>query len=178
MSGFNQPSMQADVVYELVQLFDRHHLEVIVDGGWAVDALLLGKETRPHADLDIAMPHRCVPEVRRLLESLGYRDVPRDDTRECNFVIGDDQGHQVDVHTYTYDEQGNLLFGLPYPLDSLTGHGTILGYPVRCITQEWLVKFHTGYPLDDNDYHDVLALCERFSIELPREHQKFANHGK
>lgn len=168
----NPPQMTAEAALALVRLFDEHHLEVIVDGGWAVDALL-GEQTRSHTDLDIAMPHKHVPELRALLETLGYTDVPRDDTRECNFVLGDEAGHQVDVHTYTFDDYGKLIFGLPYPPDSLTGHGSIQGYPVRCITPEWLVEFHTGYTLDEIDVHDVRALCARFSIELPAEYARF-----
>jgi lincosamide nucleotidyltransferase A/C/D/E len=146
---------------------------VVVDGGWAVDAQL-GHQTRPHADLDIAMPHRGVPELRRILDKRGYADVPRDDTREFNFVLGDDKGHLVDIHTYTFDEQGKLIFGEPYPPDSLTGRGAILGYPVRCITPEWLVKFHTGYPLDEADFHDVRLLCKCFGIELPDEYAGYS----
>jgi lincosamide nucleotidyltransferase A/C/D/E len=35
-----------------------------------------------------------------------------------------------------------------------------------------MVKFHTGYELDENDFHDVLALCEKFGIEVPAEYRK------
>jgi lincosamide nucleotidyltransferase A/C/D/E len=163
------PKMTAESVLELVRLFENNCIEVIVDGGWAVDALL-GKQTRPHEDLDIAMPHQYVPLARALLEARGYTDVPRTDTRDCNFVLGDDQGHLVDFHSYTYDEQGMLIFGVPYPPDSLTGRGSILGYPVRCITPEWLVKFHIGYTFDENDVRDVNALCQHFGIEMPQEY--------
>lgn len=159
-------------VLALMRLFDEAQLEVVIDGGWAVDALL-GNQTRSHLDLDIAMPHKHVPVLRRLLQARGYIDVPQSDTRECNFVMGDNLGHVLDVHTYTFDEQDNLVFGLPYPPDSLAGHGVVDGYPVRCITPEWLVKFHTGYPLDENDFHDVLALCRMFVIELPGEYTHF-----
>ena len=172
----NQPLMTADDVVNLIRLLDHHHLEVIIDGGWAVDALL-GRQTRPHADLDIAMPHQYVPQLRELLQSRGYREVSLSDSRECNFVMGDEQGHRVDIHTYTFDEHGKLVFGLPYPLDSLDGHGVINGFPLRCITPEWLIRFHTGYELDENDYHDVLALCQRFGFALPREFENF-NGGR
>jgi lincosamide nucleotidyltransferase A/C/D/E len=87
--------------------------------------------------------------------------------------LGDAHGHLVDFHTYTFDEQGNLVFGLPYPPDSLTGRGMILGHPVRCITPQWLVKFHTGYIFDENDVRDVTALCQRFNIMLPQEYLEF-----
>jgi len=168
MSGSAQGMTALDVL-DLLSLFAEHQLEVILDGGWAVDALL-GEQTRPHADLDIAMPHKFVPTLRALLEARAYCEIPRSDSREYNFVMGDEKGHLVDIHTYTFDQHGKLIFGLPYPPDSLTGHGSIMGTEVRCITPEWLVKFHTGYALDKNDYQDVNALCQRFGIQLPPEY--------
>ena len=60
-------------------------------------------------------------------------------------------------------------------LESLAGVGTINGHLVKCISPEWMVKFHTGYKLDENDYHDVLALCEHFGIPLPSEYENFQN---
>ncbi len=48
-----------------------------------------------------------------------------------------------------------------------------MGHPVRCIPPEWMVKFHSGYTLDENDYHDVRLLCERFGIPLPEEYNVF-----
>lgn len=156
---------------ELVRLFEQCGIEVYVDGGWGVDALL-GEQTRPHSDLDIALPHKHVPLLRALLEARGYRNVPRDDTRECNFVLGDDKGHEVDVHSYTFDAEGRNIFGVEYLPEHLTGAGAINGYPVRCIPPEWMVRFHSGYKLDENDYHDVKALCERFGIALPAEYER------
>ena len=164
--------MSGDAVIELMQLFDQNGIEVFVDGGWGVDALL-GEQTRSHADLDIALKHKDVPNLRGLLEARGYRDVLRDDTRDCNFVMGDDQGHEVDFHSYTFDAHGKLVFGIEYPLDSLIGTGSIQGYPVKCISPEWMVKFHSGYELDENDYRDVSALCERFGMALPAEYERF-----
>ena len=168
--------MSGDAVIELMQLFDQNGIEVFVDGGWGVDALL-GEQTRSHADLDIALQHKDVPNLRALLEARGYRDVLRDDTRDCNFVMGDDQGHEVDFHSYTFDAHGKLVFGIEYPLDSLTGTGSIQGYPVKCISPEWMVKFHSGYELDENDYRDVAAFCERFGIVLPDEYERFTQEG-
>ena len=164
--------MSADAVIQLLQLFKQHGIEVVVDGGWGVDALL-GEQTRFHTDLDIALEHKDVPRLRALLDARGYKDVFRDDTRDCNFVMGDEQGHEVDFHSYTFDAQGTLVFGVEYPFDSLTGRGAIQGYLVRCISAEWMVKFHSGYELDANDYHDVSALCERFGMALPAEYERF-----
>ena len=41
-------------------------VEVWIDGGWGVDALL-GEQTRPHKDLDIAIQQRHVPSLREAL---------------------------------------------------------------------------------------------------------------
>jgi len=169
----DDPEMTGNDVVEIIQLFNQNHIDVYIDGGWGVDALL-GEQTRPHSDLDIALQHKDVPQMRALLEARGYTDVPRNDTRECNFVLGDEQGHLVDIHSYTFDAAGKNIFGVDYPFDSLTGTGTVNGHPVKCISPEWMVKFHRGYPLDENDYHDAHALCRRFGIKLPVEYEEFA----
>lgn len=171
------PEMTAEDVIKFVRLLHQNRIEVYIDGGWGVDALL-GEQTRKHSDLDIAVEHINVPKIRSLLEAKGYSDVIRDDTRECNFVLGDDQGHLVDFHSYTFDDNGNIVFGVEYPFDSLKGSGFINGYPVKCITPEWMVEFHTGYPLDEDDYHDVKLLCKKFDIEIPSEYAQFISRDK
>jgi lincosamide nucleotidyltransferase A/C/D/E len=57
------PVMDGDEVVRLMQVFDGQGLDVVVDGGWGVDALL-GKQTRQHNDLDIAAPHGTLPQLR------------------------------------------------------------------------------------------------------------------
>ncbi len=168
----DNPEMTADDVLEFVQLLNQNNIDMVVDGGWGVDALL-GRQTRRHSDLDIAVEHKDVPKIRELLEARGYQDVPRDDTRDCNFVLGDDEGHLIDIHSYTFDEHGNLTFGVEYPYDSLKGKGMINGVPVKCIPPDWMVKFHTGYPLDEDDYHDVKLLCKKFDLDIPEEYADF-----
>ena len=157
---------------DLIALLEENGLEVYVDGGWAVDAVL-GEQTRPHDDLDIALPHAQVPRLRALLSTRGFCEQRRDDTWECNFVLVDETRRRLDVHSYTLDAAGLNVGGVPYLAEQLTGHGVIGGYPVRCIPPEWLVRFHTGSELDDTDWHDVRLLCERFRIAVPDEYLKF-----
>ena len=133
---------------------------------------LLGRTTRPHADLDIAIEEKFVPALRGMLESQGYFDIPRDDTHRWNFVLGDDRGRAVDVHVFILDAAGNVIEGLKYPPESLHGAGTIAGRTVRCITPEHQVRFHTGYPVRETDWWDVTLLCEAFAIELPSEYRQ------
>lgn len=164
--------MDAATVTELLNYFQSNGIEVVVDGGWAVDALL-GEPTRSHEDLDIAIRHRDVPQLRELLKARGYMDILRKDSWECNFVMGDAQGHQVDVHSFEFDQAGHNIYGIAYLPEHLTGRGTIMGHPVHCITTEWLIQFHDGYELDDNDYRDVKALCDRFGLALPVRFARF-----
>ena len=168
----------ADVVDLYTRLTDLG-IEVWIDGGWGVDALL-GEQTRPHADVDIVVQQKDVPKLRELLERQGYVDVPRDDTSAWNFVLGDQRGRLVDVHVVTLDAAGNGLYGpvedgVMYPAGSLMGRGVIDGYTVQCISAEHMVKFHTGYKLRETDFQDVAALCARFGIDYPEEYVSLKN---
>jgi lincosamide nucleotidyltransferase A/C/D/E len=166
--------MKTSDVIELYDKLTQNSIDVWIDGGWAVDALL-GGQTRPHEDVDIVIQQKDIPKLRELLESQGYRDVERDDTSAWNFVLGDDKDHLIDVHAIVFDAKGNGLYGprkkgVMYPADSLTGNGIINGQKVRCVSAEYLVAFHTGYELGENDFKDVSALCKRFGIEYPKEY--------
>lgn len=164
--------MKAETVIELVELMKSNEIDVVIDGGWGVDALL-GKQTRPHNNLDIAIPHKDVPKLRRILSEKGFSEVFRNDSRDCNFVLQDRNGNELDVHSYTFDEHGNNIYGVPYLPEHLTGKGEIDGIQVKCIPPDWMIKFHTGYELDEDDFHDVKKLCETFNFELPDEYKKF-----
>ena len=170
------PNMPADAVLRFVHLLNKNGIEVILDGGWAVDALV-GEQTRPHEDLDIAVYHKDVPRIRSLLEEQGYVEVPRDDSWECNFVYGNDQGHLIDIHSCAFDGQGNHTFGVAYSIEAFSGTGQINGHQVRCIPPKILMEYHTGYPLDENDYHDVKQLHITFHLKIPDVYKKFVDGG-
>ena len=155
-------------------------IELWIDGGWGVDALL-GEQTRPHKDLDIVIQHKDVPALWQFLETRGYRKTKQEIARPWNFVLGDASVKEIDVHVIVMDGQGNGIYGPPekgemYPAASLTGMGTIEGHTVRCISAEWAVKFHAGYELQDKDFQDVSALCRRFGIALPKIYERFQKH--
>ena len=78
--------MEAEDVIELLNLLEQEGIGVVVDGGWGVDALL-GRRTRLHDDLDIAIEHKHVVKLRRLLELKGFREIPRPNSSDFNFVL-------------------------------------------------------------------------------------------
>jgi lincosamide nucleotidyltransferase A/C/D/E len=159
-------------VLEIIELLESNGIDVWLDGGWGVDALL-GEQTRPHGDLDIALRHQDVPLLRTLLGTRGYRDVPREDTKDWNFVLGDGQGHEVDVHSFTLDAEGRHVYGIEYPADSLTGIGSVNGRAVKCIAAKHVARFRAGFELRETDIQDVQALHKRFGIPIPKEHAEW-----
>jgi lincosamide nucleotidyltransferase A/C/D/E len=160
--------MRAPDVVDVLDLLEAGGIDVWVDGGWGVDALL-GEQSRVHGDLDIVLSHKDVPMLRALLKTGGYLDI-RGETRNPNFVVGDGKGHEVDVHSFTLDSEGHHIFGCNYPIHSLTGAGSVNGQPVKCISAEWIVQTHTGYTLHEKDFRDVSALHRRFGIKIPDDY--------
>ena len=178
-SGANEinPHMEAADVLELYYALQRLGVEIWIDGGWGVDALL-EKQTRPHQDLDIAIQQKDVAKLVELLDERGYREINLEIRRPHNFVQADTHGHEIDIHVIVLDEHGNGIYGPAengeiYPADALAGIGIIAGQTVRCISPEWTIKFHRGYELKEKDYKDVSALCEKFGIELPAHYERF-----
>ena len=64
--------MTARYAVEIIKMLERNGIEVYIDGGWGVDALI-GEQTRKHDDLDIAIPHKFVPKLREVLEAHGKK---------------------------------------------------------------------------------------------------------
>lgn len=169
--------MELGEVLSLYKLLTDADIDVWLDGGWGVDALL-GEQTRQHEDLDIVCQEKDLPKLRKLLEVQGYKDMERDDTSAWNFVLGDSKGNLVDVHAFYFDKNGKGIYGNrgeTYPPECLKGVGKINGQEVKCITAEQLVKFISPwlYKRREKDLKDVAALCEKFGIDLPQEYQKY-----
>lgn len=168
--------MSASDILDLLDVFRAVRVDIWIDGGWAVDAAL-GRQTRPHADLDIVIEQRHLETAVGALTDQGYSPVERDDTRPWNFVLGDRDGHEVDFHVIRLDTDGSGIYGPPengdrWPASALAATGTIAGRRVRSTSPGWLVASHTGYRLAAQDVADVTALCERFGIELPPEYAR------
>jgi lincosamide nucleotidyltransferase A/C/D/E len=169
--------MTSTDVIEIYSSLMKIGIGIWIDGGWGVDALL-GRQTRPHEDLDIAIEDHQLLRFEQYLASRGYRRVKPEIERPFNFVLADDKGRAIDVHVVSRDQNGNGIYGPPeiglmYPAASLNGKGIIDDCPVRCISPEWTVKFHSGYTLTEKDYKDVSALCEKYGLALPQEYLQF-----
>ncbi|HKV68469.1 MAG TPA: hypothetical protein VJN72_10300 [Gaiellales bacterium] len=160
---------EADVV-ALLDRFGSAGVDVWIDGGWGVDALV-GEQLRAHDDLDIVVDMDDVPAVQDVLRRAGY--TVRDREAPLSFMTVDPDGRQVDVHPVTFDEHGDGLYQMGdgdtwmYPAAGLIGSGSIGGKPVRCLTPELQMHVHTGYELGDKDHEEIRILRERFGAAPP-----------
>jgi len=165
--------MDAGSAVELLSALGHGGVDVRVSGGWAVDALL-GEQTRVHSDLDLWLEATQFEQVITVLAQVGVdRLYPWGDDRPWNFVVHDGAGRRLDLHAYERLRGGSIHYGgfevgETYPSGALEGHGSINGVAVRCESPAWSLRLHTGYPARPVDVHDMVRLCERFGLELPR----------
>ena len=162
--------MKAGQVAELYRVLEQAGISAVVDGGWCIDALL-GRQTRDHPDLDLAIEHKDEPKLKKWLKDNGFTEIKRNDSSAWNYVMGSDADEILDIHIFEYDSAGNNIYGIEYPYGSLTGEGVIKGQTVRCIAPEWMFKFKTAYEPKDKDLKDVQALARKFNFELPHNYK-------
>ena len=167
--------MTSDKVLDLYNRLKENGMTVWIDGGWCVDALL-GKQTREHSDLDIAVHRKDNAKLRQLLERDGYNEEDRDDSSEFMYYMKNEAGDGVDVHVFEYDENGKNTYGVEYPFGSLTGTGIINGQEVNCTAPNYMLQFKTWYEPKEKDIHDVQVLCEKFGFELPTRYADYENY--
>jgi lincosamide nucleotidyltransferase A/C/D/E len=163
-------TMSADDVVEVVCAIDAAGVDVWLDGGWGVDALL-ETETRAHDDLDVVMRFKDIERFDAALAPFGYVLVKRWPDSPEGYVLGDPQDRRVDVHPVHFQENGDAIQRLTkgtwtFPAAGFDGRGTVGGREIRCLTAEVQVLCHAGYELDDEDRRDMRALHETFGVEL------------
>jgi lincosamide nucleotidyltransferase A/C/D/E len=166
--------MKQGDVQTMLQSLESAGIRVWVDGGWGVDALI-GRQTRPHQDLDLAMELGDVHQAVEALREIGFRLYEAELPTRADLRSKDDR--RVDLHVLTFDEQGNGLQQLQdgsvgtYDKQGLSGIGTIGELEVRCLSPEIQMRFHTGYEPDEDDRHDVRLLAQRFNVEAPEGYE-------
>ncbi|MEW5826412.1 MAG: nucleotidyltransferase family protein [Candidatus Bipolaricaulota bacterium] len=165
---------------QIIERLSASGIQVWVCGGWGID-VLLGRETRPHKDLDILVRLDDIVRARTLLEADGYRlteiwsenrragDVHGVET-DTAFVLEDAAGRQIDLHAISLMPDGGAFpaydgEGMTFSADDLSGKGTIAGFPVQCLSVRMQFRGHTGYKLPERQVADLELLRERFGPE-------------
>ena len=162
--------MTVDKVHWILDLFDELGIKVWIDGGWGVDALL-GECTRNHQDLDIIISWEDSAILTKALFARGFVDIPTDDRKDRNFVMGHRLHGKIDFHVIKRTEDGSAIYG-PGEIDwiitesELNAVGFIGGRVVRCLSVDYQVRSHSGYTLQDTDFADLRALQEKYGVKL------------
>jgi lincosamide nucleotidyltransferase A/C/D/E len=131
-----------------------------IGGGWGVDALV-GRQTRAHRDLDLALPADQESAALEALAALGY--LVETDWRPVRVEVAEPGGGRVDLHPIVFDEDGaarqaDLDGGsFHYPKECFTT-GVIDGRRVPCLSAEQQVAFHDGYQPREVDVLDLREL--------------------
>jgi lincosamide nucleotidyltransferase A/C/D/E len=163
--------MTAQAAAELIRLFESAGIQLWLDGGWAVDALL-AEQTRPHKDLDVIVPTADLAKLSEILAARGFAIQPGG--TPSNFVLADPSGLEVDVHAIRFNRNGDGVYAMAdggewiFPAAGFGGRGLIDGVEVRCLSAEVQVLCHAhGYVPTEKDLRDMERLRARFGVALP-----------
>jgi lincosamide nucleotidyltransferase A/C/D/E len=168
--------MLATDVIPLYRAFMAARAQVWLMGGWGVDALL-GRQTRPHHDLDVLLDVSNLEQLRLCLIDLGFtlsytwddevrwvRDESWSSGLEqpSAFVYGHADGRAVDVHVVRRSRDGTveMLWNAPYAFTAagLRATGVVDGHEVCCLSREMQQQAHTGYELPAHHLQDLRLL--------------------
>ena len=131
-----------------------------VGGGWGID-VLVGRQTREHRDLDLAVDADQMHECLRTLNGLGY--ATETDWLPVRIELKCPVDGWVDVHPVTFDDTGQgRQAGLDgahfdYTSDAFTV-GVLNGRQINCLSVHQQRDFHTGYEHQAKDAHDLAQL--------------------
>ncbi len=164
-------AMEARDVIDIVLLFEQAGIDIWVEGGWGVDALL-GVQNRDHGDLDLVVDAARSNDTRQMLAGMGFDVIFEDAPGRCSFM--DARERTIDISFAVADRYGDRWNinrttgrGEPdYPFDGFT-YGWIGGHKVACLGPETQVAHHLGYEVEEVDRFDVELLRERFDTAIP-----------
>lgn len=185
--------MTAEDVVELYSGLLTRGVQLWLDGGWGIDALL-ERQTRPHKDFDAIVAFEDLPALTRFLGGCGFaleliwpenrwapcpgppaligREHPAVQAATA-FVLEDELGRELDFHVVRFDEHGRGMpawnSDLVFPPEAFAGLGTVGSSRVRCLSAETQMRTHTGYVLKESDLHDLRLLHDRFGLDYPDE---------
>lgn len=161
--------MHAEDVIKVLEGLAGVAVETWLVGGWGVDALL-GRQSRPHSDLDLIMPANgpALQRARAALSALGYsrqleETLPDNGPMSWRLVAVNSIGQCVDMHPvdlsaapFTSSAANRAMLSTPLTMGRLDTR------PVPCVSAEVhlaLKVFHQRLsPLQAKDHKDIILL--------------------
>jgi lincosamide nucleotidyltransferase A/C/D/E len=149
-----------DEVERVLQRLVDHSVRYWVLGGWGVDALV-GRQTREHRDLDLAVDATQWDTCLDVAAALDY--AVETDWWPIRVELASRRGW-VDLHPVRFAESGDGVQAGPdgttfdYPKEHLTV-GALGDLRVPCVSAAWQVRVHKGYEPRPKDLHDLATLA-------------------
>lgn len=168
------PSMGATDVLSVLDLLDQAGISCWLVGGWGVDALV-GRQTRRHLDVDVALEGRFLEQALSSLEGAGFVAVQQEGFPAWmpTMVILRDKPRRrvelmpVDISGPPPGEDGHpVVSRFRYAPESITT-GTVNGRPVACLSPRVQLMLRTNYTPRASDRHDVRVLMEHCRLSAP-----------
>lgn len=147
-------------LFDVLDVLESADTPYWVAGGWGVD-VLVGHQTRPHRDVDLALSATSETATVGALEAFGYR--VETEQRPTRVELAAPGGRWVDLHPVVFDPDGvgrqvDLDGGFfLYPQGAFTV-GTLHGRAIPCLSVSKQLDFRRGYTLRDVDHHDIALL--------------------
>lgn len=159
--------MDAPSVLRLMASLREAGVRAWIAGGWGVDALV-GRQTRPHRDLDLIHDVEHETAALEVLRGHGFRETA--DERPVRFVLRNGDGLELDMHPVAFAPDGSARQStyeegvfFDYPAGCFVT-GTIDDETVPCVSAAQQVYFHQGYEPAERDLHDMAQLRAAFGL--------------
>lgn len=152
--------MRVADILSVLDDFESASIDYWVAGGFGV-AVLVGRVTREHRDLDLLV--RDV-DMGRSLDLLGARGYAAEtDWLPVRIELGLPNVGWVDLHPLVFDNDGSArqaaFDGEPfYYGPEVFTFGTVDGRRIPCISERRQREFHSGYDFRPQDMYDLASL--------------------
>ena len=119
-------------VLRILDVLEKAGVPASIGGGWGIDALV-GRQTRPHSDIDLCVPAEQSDAAAGALATLGFEMTV--DERPTRFVMAGVGLGSIDLHPLRFLADGTARLAAPdgseyvFPVGSLDANGTIGGQP-------------------------------------------------
>jgi len=168
------PGMGPREVLDVIEILERGGAPAWLVGGWGVDALV-GRQTRKHPDVDVAVERRDLDQALESLEAAGFAVVQREilpNWMPTMIVLRDAKRRWIELMVVDVPGPPPEDDGRPEGMrfrytDASFTTGSLNGRRVRCLAAGTQLLFHTGYPPRDSDRHDVSLLTRTFALPTP-----------
>ena len=107
---------------EILSWAYNNNIEIWLDGGWGVDALL-GKETRQHNDIDLFVEEKNYNKFIEIIKNKGFNEIVVEYTSEVHTIWSDNKLRIIDLHVSI---ASSVVFPAPFS-------------PMRCQRAFWCI---------------------------------------